>query len=68
MSERISLPEVISMSSNDTNLDTQSDLFNCYADIDALSNGRERVCLLVTELTGGRSRDRIADEMTGLPT
>lgn len=48
----------------------QRDLFHSPASFTELNQCREQVCLLVSDITRGRSRDRIADEMTriGHPT
>lgn len=45
-------------------MNSQPDLFHLPADIAALLNSRVQVCHLVAQITEGRSRARIAENMT----
>lgn len=45
-------------------MNSQVDLFHSTADLDAMHHSREHVCQLVAAITEGKSRARIADEMT----
>ena len=47
-------------------MNSQPDLFHIPVDRAAMLNNREHVCRLVMQITEGRSRARIADDMTRL--